>query len=137
MPKPLCFVAMPFNNETVNQDVQDAIKNAIESPELGHDLSYYRVDEDIFNGSITNKIVEKIFSCRLMVCDITSWNANVMFELGLAMALNKDIFLIYNSPEDFKVPFDLSAQNILSYKNGESGKLRTELIKRVAHILEH
>ena len=53
-----------------------------------------RVDEEIFLGGIMDKIRENIAKARFIVADISAYNPNVYYELGLAEGMQKDIIML-------------------------------------------
>lgn len=104
----LCFVLMPFSEKF------DAVYRTLIAPvvtELG--LTVVRADELSAPGSIIEQIRVAIQQARLCVVDLTSNNANVMFELGLAQAAGKPTVLL--SQDLSRLPFDVSSQRIIKY----------------------
>lgn len=68
---------------------------------------------------IIHKIAQLIYSSRLVVFNITRHNPNVMYELGLAHAMNKDIQII--SEDVSGIPFDFSHVAVLHYLPNDEG----------------
>lgn len=91
---------MPFNN-----NFDDIYKLGIKATceELGTYCE--RVDEQIFQGSILDRILNQISKADIIIADMTGKNANVFFEVGYAKALDKKIILLTSSVDD--IPFDL------------------------------
>jgi hypothetical protein len=68
-------------------------------------------------GIIQTEILNSIFSSDIVICDISGSNPNVMFELGLRIALNKRVLVIYDNSKNTNkgVPFDINAIPYLEY----------------------
>ena len=100
LPKPFAFVLMPFSR-SFDDAYRLAIKPACE------DAGAYaeRVDEQIFSGSILERIYNQISKADVVVADLSERNANVFYEVGYAHALGKTTVLLVRSAED--IPFDL------------------------------
>ena len=76
----------------------DAIKRAI-TDFNSHQKTINAVTwEDLKkSGSFIDKeILQHIKQCSYFACDLTYLNHNVLFELGYAIALNKNIFIFLN-----------------------------------------
>lgn len=87
------------------------------SSELGYRMEH--VANDPRSEFIIHKIAQLIYSSRLVVFNITGNNSNVMYELGLAHAMNKDVQII---SEDVKgIPFDFSHVRVLQYLPNDEG----------------
>jgi hypothetical protein len=104
-----CFVMMPFAlpyGGYYGQIYDPAIRKA--------GLSPIRADTEIFG---TGKIIEQIWrginSARVLVCELTTRNPNVFYELGLAHALQKPVVLVSSNEND--VPFDLQHIRVIYY----------------------
>src|SRR5215218_10329667 len=99
-PKASVFVLMPFNEKC--RDVYEVgIKTACK------DAGAYceRVDEQIFEESILERVYNQIAKADLIVAEMTGRNPSVFYEVGYAHALNKQVILLTQSSED--MPFDL------------------------------
>ena len=68
-----------------------------------------------------------IVQSRLVICDLTGKNPNVLYETGLAHARGRDVILLTQNKED--VPFDLQQIRFISYVPNNEGleSLRGEL----------
>ena len=116
------FVIMPF--DTIFDDLyQIGIKETMQS--LGYKCS--RADEIFHTHDIMCRgRCKPIQEASCIIADMTSKNANVFFELGLAYGFEKDVLLIANSIED--IPFDLRGMRSIIY-DGQIVKLRENLSK--------
>ena len=106
--KPLAFVIMPFDDQFTTV-FSHFIKPILE--ELGFNVE--RADDIENQRNILRDIVENIHNSALIIADLTTANANVFYELGLAHALRKPVILMTQSIEE--VPFDLGPYRLLEY----------------------
>jgi hypothetical protein len=125
-PKSFCFVLMPFSSNF--DDIYEfGIKGACS------DIGVYcdRVDQQIFPGSMLDRIYNQISRADLLVADMTDKNANVFYEVGYAHALGKTVILLTQKAED--IPFDLKHFPHIVY--GAAIKtLRSQLARRIEHF---
>lgn len=104
-----CFVMMPFA-APLGGYYDKIYKPAIEKA----GLIPIRADNEIFGtGKIIDQIWTGINSARVLVAELTSRNANVFYELGLAHALKKPVVLVSSNEGD--VPFDLHHIRVIYY----------------------
>jgi hypothetical protein len=129
IPRPFVFVLMPFDRE-FDDTYELAIKPACDAAGAYAE----RVDEQIFAGSILDRIYNQIAKADVVVADLTGRNPNVFYETGYAHALGKTTLLLTRSTED--IPFDLKHYPHVVYE-GRLSELRGELEKRVRWHLEH
>jgi nucleoside 2-deoxyribosyltransferase len=128
-PKLFCFVLMPF--DTAFDDVYKiGIK---ESCEIAGAYCE-RVDEQIFNERILDRIYNQIAKADVVIADMTGRNPNVFYEVGYAHALGKTTILLTSKSDD--IPFDLKHFSHIVYGNSLSD-LRTLLTKRVKWVVEN
>lgn len=122
---PFIFVAMPFNETQVRKDVWElGIKVACKKLNYGAE----RVDKDKRSISIVDKIATLLFQSDIVIADLTGWNANVLYELGLAHAANKPCILITQQEKDkLEIPFDLRHINTITYSQDNLADLISEL----------
>lgn len=83
------FVGMPFRKKFENP-YKAAIRPALES--VG--FQPWKADEEPRIIDIMCKVCRGIQISRGAIINLTTWNPNVLFELGLALALNKPVLLI-------------------------------------------
>jgi hypothetical protein len=123
-PKLFVFVLMPFIDE-FKEIYQLGIKEACK--EAGAYCE--RVDEQIFEGSILERIYNQISKADIIISDMTGRNPNVFYETGYAHALGKKrVILLTQKGED--IPFDLKHYPHIIYQNID--ELKQELVKRVS-----
>ena len=104
------FLAMPFRDEQQNMYLF-ALKPAMER--LG--LRIWKADEELNNVDFICKLCHAIRTSSFGIVDITGWNPNVMFELGLLYGYGKKVALINKAGE--KVPVDLHGLEYVEYND--------------------
>ncbi len=97
--KPTCFVIMPIADhpeyppghfsEVYNYLIKPAIIEA--------DFEPQRADETSSAHLIHADIINKVFNADLCICDLSTRNPNVLFELGFRQAFDKPTVLIKDS----------------------------------------
>lgn len=113
-----CFVIMPFSTPDGYPDkhfdsvYETIIKPAIEEAGFESD----RVDVDCICDNIINKILKGLAESEMVVCDLSSRNPNVMYELGIRQAYGKKVVLIQDERTD-RI-FDVSGINTILYNSG-------------------
>ena len=122
--KYLFFVGMPFNDQHV-ESYQGGIKAMLNRHGVDTDKKLFKADEQYSNYGILCKICRGIQESQNIIINISDQNPNVMFELGLAYGLNKNVFLIKDKKS--AVISDLSGLEYTSYSNAEelASKLET------------
>lgn len=94
--KKTCGLVMPISDHPDYprghwQDVQAMLSEAIEKagcdrPKLVSDSNEVRV--------IHENIVRNLYDFDMIVCDVSSRNPNVMFELGMRLTFNKPVVIV-------------------------------------------
>lgn len=104
-----CFVMMPFASPIGNY-YQHIYEPAIRKA----GLRPIRADNEIFStGKIIDQIWGGISTAKVLICEMTTRNPNVFYELGLAHALRKPVVLVCSNGDD--VPFDLKHIRVIYY----------------------
>lgn len=124
----LCFVLMPFSDD-LKPVYWSAIKPACDQTGF-HAL---RVDELKGPFNIHREIIERIFRSEVIIADLTKWNPNVFYEMGVAHAIgNKTIMIIQKQD---KLPFDVNNYNCIMYEQTDAGLQL--LMHRIVESLQH
>ena len=87
-----------------------------------------RADDIWENPSVIQDVVSLIDRSRIIICDCSTRNPNVFYEIGIAHALGREVILITQSAED--IPFDLRHLRYITYHNNGEG-----LIELAAYLL--
>jgi hypothetical protein len=105
------FFAVPYRSSA--PELRDAV--TIASNQAGFVLM--SADQQVApSQQIAHDIGNAIRRASLVIGEITERNADVMWELGYAQALNKPVLLITQDPGS--IPFDLSSIRTVTYQPG-------------------
>jgi nucleoside 2-deoxyribosyltransferase len=107
--KEQAFVAMPFNDSELDEIYEDVVRKAIEDA----GLKCFRADEVYSNQVITEDIIREIYNSIVVVADLTELNPNVLYEVGFAHAIGKEVIII--ARQGTNVPFDVRARRYIMY----------------------
>ncbi|MFX0077466.1 MAG: hypothetical protein ACFE96_18640 [Candidatus Hermodarchaeota archaeon] len=103
------FLATPYLRFTIREKIIQILSTISDE--------FYNIkllpDESIASGDFQSKIKEFIWDSKVFIADLTGLNPNVIFELGLASGLGKEILLI--TQEDTTIPFDLAGNLFIVY----------------------
>ncbi len=134
------FVIMSFK-----QDLNEVYEQAIQPAIIECALRPFRVDKEESEGTITEAILARIKSSRLVVADLTYERPNCYYELGFAAAVGKPCIIAARAdhnprrPEraagDPKVHFDLDSHKISYWDPDALGQLKQELVDRMKNVL--
>jgi hypothetical protein len=105
-----CFVIMPFSSELHYFYLY--LQRHIEHT---HDIDCERADNRFATGPFLDKIVAQIQRADVVIADCTGSNPNVLYELGIAHALNKKTILISQDPSA-QYPSDIKHFEFVRYR---------------------
>ena len=121
------FVMMPYTKQAIEN--YQIIKNIC----VEQGLDVYRADEIISaNESIGEKIKSLISKSDLIIADVSGNNANVMYELGFAHAINKPVILLASKVDELRI--DVSNYKIFLFN--DSKESMAELSNRLKESIE-
>ena len=123
------FVAMPSGD---NFDV--IFRELIQEPLTNEGYRVVRAVDLATARNILADIVQGIDGATFVVADLTGLNPNVLYEVGMAHALEKSTILLTQQIEE--VPFDLRSYRVLTYRLHftEARELSADLIQRLKAI---
>lgn len=130
--KEYAFVLMPFH-EPFNKYYKSIIKPSIEDA----GLKSLRADEIFGPSNIIKDIWDSILRAKVVLAELTTRNANVLYELGICHAIGKPVVLFAQSLDD--VPFDLRSLRCIIYDTIEpdwAPKLRESLSMFIKKLKE-
>lgn len=122
-PKPFVFVLIPFDKQ-----FDDIYKFGIKGAAAEVGAYAERLDEQIFNEGMLERIFNQISKADVVIADMTNRNPNVFYEVGYAHALGKIVLLLTKNTDD--IPFDLQHRQHIVY-GGSIDRLKSELITKL------
>ncbi|HUL12938.1 MAG TPA: TRAFs-binding domain-containing protein [Methylococcaceae bacterium] len=140
-----CFIVQGFGKKTDYTDGRvldldasyEIIKEAVESA----GLQCIRADEIVHSGTIDVPMYEQLLRADLVIADLSTYNVNAAFELGVRYGLRPHATIIV-AEEQFKNPFDVGHIVIRRYKHlgeeigyKEAKRFREELKQAIQDIL--
>ena len=107
-------------------------------------IECYRAIDKNLSGSIDELMLQEIKDAELVITDLTTLNANVMWELGVRHALKpRHTILICEKEQMGNIPFDISSFVVHQYTHSEEGipytevdRFRSYLTKVVEGVLQ-
>lgn len=138
---PECFVIMPFTTpEGYESDHFKKIYNQLFKPAIkAAGYEPHRVDEDNASNTIQSKIIERLIDAPMVLCDLSTRNPNVLYELGMRHAFDKPVLLV----QEKSTPriFDISGISTVDYRGTrlydeilEDQELITKALKETASV---
>ncbi|ELA8132732.1 hypothetical protein [Vibrio parahaemolyticus] len=112
----ICFVIMPISNQSGYESshfslvYEDIIKPAVEAA----GMKAVRADETVNTNLIQLDILRKVIESDIAICDMSSKNPNVFYELGVRQAFDKPTVLMIDDVTP--APFDVSSLRYVEYK---------------------
>ncbi|GKV97299.1 hypothetical protein PEC301653_03450 [Pectobacterium carotovorum subsp. carotovorum] len=132
LPEKTCFIIMPIADHPDYEagHFTRVYEYLIKPACIAAGYKPIRADDSKASHMIMHDILKKIIDCDMAICDLSSKNANVFYELGLRQAFNKKTILITDGKE--KAPFDLAGFRYVPY----SPILRVDTVKRDINEVE-
>jgi len=138
-PKPTCFIAMPITTHPAEAELYGDVGHwehvmealfvkAIEAAGFAP-IRPVAVGAHLIHG----QIIHHLSRADLVLCDLSSHNPNVFFELGVRTSINLPVALVRDTHT--ALPFDLSGINTYEYKPELRGwEIEEEQRKLTDHI---
>ena len=127
------FMAIPFS-----ESYKEFYKEFIATPVKDVGLEPMRVDEmptQARRTPIVEQIEEAIARCRFVIADISGWNPNVIYELGLAMGISKPILVLCDNRQfEERIAFDFQPYRLIIYNPYKPATLREVLNTKVREL---
>lgn len=119
--KKICFVIMGFGKKTdystgKTLDLDKTYKNIIQPAVVSSGYQCLRADEIQDSGLIDKSMYALLMQADLVVADISTFNPNAIYELGIRHAV-KPFSTIIIKEEEGRIPFDLDHSRIFHYKH--------------------
>jgi len=125
--QPLCFVLMPFGNKPdpaggADIDFDRVYEAAIQPGIQDAGMIPIRADEEKLGGIIHKAMYERLLVCEFAVADLTTSNANVLYELGVRHAARPRTTLTIFAAQK-ALPFDVAPLRAQMYELGDGNCL--------------
>ena len=127
-----CFIAMWFTDE-MNKIYDEVIVPAC----IAAGYEPVRVDKELYNGDITDKIISLIRTTAFTIADYTGNRGGVYYEAGFAKGLGKEVIMTcredwFNEKEKgHKVHFDVNHINMIVWNQDDLNKFKEDLTNRI------
>lgn len=131
--KPICFVIMGYGEKpdyprsrvlNLDKTYNAIIKPAVES--AGYKC--IRSDEIKHSGLIDNPMYSNLLKADLVIADISTLNANALYELGIRHGI-RAFSTIIMAQEEEQIPFDVNHVCVFRYKHSGDDIGYTEALK--------
>lgn len=143
--KKVCFVIMGFGLKTdystgTTLNLDQTYKNIIQPAVIKSDYQCVRADEIQDSGLIDRSMYALLMQADLVIADISTYNPNAIYELGVRHAVKPFSTIILKEKEG-KIPFDLDHTRIFQYKHqgedigaDEANRCQIELSKLIEKV---
>jgi tetratricopeptide (TPR) repeat protein len=146
---PICFVAMGYGEKIAfyggkkkprTLDLDKTYEHIIKPAVLAAGLNCVRGDEIQHSTMIDKPMYEQLLAADVVVADISTSNANAIYELGVRHALRPWTTIVM-AENEFAFPFDIAHLSILRYEHlgkdigaGEAQRV-TEALTALLHAV--
>jgi len=132
--KKKCGIIMPIaSNTDYPKEHWKEVLNILVEAISETDFEARLVSDDVAIGLIHERIVNNIYNDEIVVCDVSSKNPNVMFELGLRLAFDKPTIIIKDEKTGYS--FDTGVIEHLNYPSSlrfnSIIEFKKELVKKI------
>lgn len=113
-----CYVIMPFSdlNGITESQWTEIYEQLFKPAVVDTRLGYVCERSELRNGAFTKDIVQNLKHAHVVLADITHFNANVMWELGVRHSLSKrTIMVARHDVMSQKTISDMSTYGVISY----------------------
>jgi len=134
-----CFVIMPFSktSETHSKAYWTRHFEAFLKPLIEESGDFEVSRSKALRGDLVKEIVENLYNSDIVVADLTDWNPNVFWELGVRLSYKHGTITI--AEEGTKLPFDISTKGTLYYPENHIRiqEFRTQFKKAIRDCLDN
>ena len=126
-----CFAIMPISDhpEYPADHFSEVYENIISPASVACDFTPLRADQVAATNLIHLDILKRILEAPIAICDLSSANPNVMFELGLRQAFDRPVVLIKD--ERTRKIFDIDNVRTISY----SSEMRPRSVRKAVELI--
>lgn len=127
------IVIQPFDKGRFDKRYEDVFAPAIRDA----GLEPYRVDRDPGVTIPIEDIQAGIESCEACLAEISTDNPNVWFELGYAIASQREVVLVCSEERTSNFPFDVQHRSVIKYSTEsprDFEQLRSQITARLQAV---
>lgn len=137
MDQKTCYIIGPIGKpDSDNRRWADFVKDRIITPVITecHFQAPQRSDIDHSESMIMTGIVQQMFEANLVIADLTDWNPNVFYELGIRNCAHKPVIHLIKDGQS--PPFDLAGNKAIFVSRDHVRVLEahTEIKERIEAI---
>lgn len=144
----VCFVIMGFGKKTDYNtgktfNLDQTYKNIIQPAVATAGYECVRADEIQDSGIIDKSMYALLIQAELVIADISTYNPNAIYELGIRHAVKPFSTIILKEREG-KIPFDLDHTRIFQYHHqgddigvDEASRCQSELVSLIKKVTQH
>lgn len=138
--KPICFVIMGYGIKTDHEtgkkyDLNKTYSNIIKPAAEAAGFQCVRGDEIVESGLIDKSMYTMLVYADLVIADISTYNPNALYELGVRHAA-KPYSTIIMKEEEGSIAFDLNHNKVFKYKHLGEDIGKSEAERCVKHLKE-
>lgn len=119
-----CFVITPYGTKTGSDntihDFEYVFENIVTRALSGLVAYTNRSKDRLHSGVVHEDMFRQIISADVVICDITTMNPNVMYELGVRHAARPSGTILIHQEgthaDGFQLPFNLRPVRVMTYK---------------------
>src|SRR5688572_11130432 len=142
-----CFVIMGFGTKTdytkpKTFNLDKTYRNIIKPAAVAAGLECVRADEIVHSGNINVPMYEQLLKADVVVADVSTYNCNAFYELGVRHALRPHTTIII-AEDGILFPFDVSQIAVRTYRHLGEGidyeeveRMKKELSEAMAVIAD-
>lgn len=109
-----CGLIMPISEiDGCSEKHWEEVKEILEEVAVESGLNGRIVSETDSTNLIQSNIINRLYNDKTVICDVSGRNYNVMFELGLRIAFNKPVVVIFDKEGIY--PFDITNIPYIDY----------------------
>lgn len=130
-----CFVIMPISKQDgYDADHFDLVYEDIIKPAIKlAGMEPRRADDTVNTNVIHVDILRNVIESDIAICDMSSRNPNVFYELGVRQAFDKPTVLMID--ESTVPPFDVANIRFVNYKKAMGYRDVTDVVEKLAQTL--
>lgn len=130
-----CFVLCPFNRAATILPMIRSAASVVQKA-INHDIEVYYAGDIVGSSAVHPDIWTHILQADIIVADITGYNPNVMYELGVAAAwrLHSSVMIVCDKCDGYAFAFDLQPARQIVYESS-SVDWMDELVKQLVQNL--